>query len=49
MNIFKKEIKTHIKPLIGWAFGITLLLLCGMLEFDGLNSMDASGISIFYL
>ena len=44
MNIFKKEIKTHIKPLIGCAFGITLLLLCGMLEFDGLNSMDAAAM-----
>ena len=38
MNIYKKELKTLIKPMIFWSVGLCMLLLIGMIEFTGVEN-----------
>lgn len=37
MNIYKKEIKDHLKQAIGWIFGSVFLVWVGMMKFQGLD------------
>lgn len=37
MNIYKKEVKDHLKQAFGWIFGAIFLVWVGMMKFQGLN------------
>ncbi len=46
MNIIKYELKTKLKFLIFWCFGIILLLLVSSMEFEGISGANSESVQV---
>ncbi len=47
MNILKQELKANGKGFVLWSLGLVVLVVAGMMEYDGLTGMDGDGLTQF--
>ncbi len=47
MNLLKHELRANTKGFLLWSLGLIVLIVAGMMEYDGLTGMDGDGLAQF--